>query len=149
MASALVANIRRFHRHKLMGHCRVFTLAVLLLTAACSVKESGTKAQDPNLYLWLGGADDHVPESINPGRRAGASAARLGEALRVCGVNSFTVENYGLGGEEVWLPSSNNDAAIVGCVKKHIDFGFNASRASAADWHEGKRGHIVAPANGS
>lgn len=146
------ADTRRLGRlgdYGLMDYRHALILATLVLIAVCSAKGSDARAQDANLYLWLRGPDDYVPESINPGRRAGASAVRLGEALKACGVKSFTIADFGLGGKEVWLPSSGNDAAIVGCVKKRVDFGFDANRALPADWRAGKRGQKVAPAESS
>ncbi len=143
-----VAVAKCFRHHGAVDYGRVLILAALLLVAACSTEPSDSKVPVPNLYLWLYGADELVSDSINPGQRGGASALRLGEALRVCGVKNFSFGSFGLAGEEVYLPSTGEDARIVGCVKSHVDFGFSANRTLPSEWNRGKRGQEVIPADG-
>jgi hypothetical protein len=127
---------------------RSIILVALFSMVSCSKETPDTNPGAHRLYLWLHGADELVPEHINPGK-GGGSAIRLGEALKACGSKEFAMEFYGLTGEAVLLPSTSNDAILVGCVRRHVDFGFNASRATPAEWQKGGRSHPVAPAGGS
>lgn len=129
-----------------MKHRQVAAFVGFMLFAACVEREPDRNAQAPDLHLWLYGADDLVASQVHPLQRGGASAIRLGEALRTCGINSFTVESHGLGGERVYLPSSKDDAVIVGCVARHVTFGFNASRITPAEYERGEEGSKVVPA---
>jgi hypothetical protein len=123
---------------------QVFTLISPLLLTACAELVSGENAQATKLHLWLYGADTLIPTQIHP-TRGGASAPALGEALRVCGVNHFTLELDALTGERVYLPSSEKDSLIVGCVARHVHFGFNANRITAAEYSKGQEGTQVMP----
>lgn len=122
-------------------------IAGLMLTTACIEQASGQGKSVPNLHLWLHGVDDFVPNAIHSGKRDDGSAARLGEALRACGITNYTVETYGLAGEEVYFPSSGEDAIIVGCVARRVDFGFNAKRILPAERLRGESGIPIAPAD--
>ncbi|UYY78956.1 hypothetical protein [Sphingomonas sp. R1] len=131
-----------------MDQRRILISTALLMLPACSMEPADGVETIPNLYLWLHGADDLVPESINPSQKSGASAIRLGEALRLCGVKGFTVVSHGLSGEEVYLPSTENDIRIVRCVKSHVTFGFSANRALPTNWKRGEHGQPLVADDG-
>jgi hypothetical protein len=113
--------------------------------APAAPRTNGEAPRDRRLYLWLNGADDHVPTSVPApsGPLERASINRLGEAARACGATELFYDDYGLSGSEVSLPSTGDDLALVNCVRQKVRFGFNASRSTQAEWNRGQQGEHI------
>ncbi len=125
-----------------MRSAALLILCIAPVVSGCSAPREVNGRHEERLYLWLYGADDQVPPSIpGPvGKTEPASALRLMEAVRGCGADSIIVEYHGLGGEEISVPTTLNDRAVVECVRNRVRFGFNATRSTPSMWGDGQRG---------
>jgi hypothetical protein len=130
-----------------VGMLRWLALAIVLtLLCGCGAERAAVEDLDrPRLYLWLAGADDHIPPSV-PSRatvQEQPSSHRLAEAVVQCGGSAFEIDGEPLSGEEVSMPSTGDDERMIECVRSRVGFGFNASRFTRRLWSNGQRGPLV------
>ncbi len=124
---------------KQMRHRRIVILAAAALIQSCSEAKPLGHFEGQRLVLWLHPVDDNVPDQFNPGI-AGGSVDGLATALRTCGGHDPIIVDLSVLGAEVSVGSSSKDEAIINCVRRHVEFGFNASRTTSDALRRGDRG---------